>query len=116
MAVSNVPALLRHAFHGHQGYLTPRPSGELLVGATVEHVGFERAREVADPVADVDGARAPVARRANARSLVVPHHRVVDERHGPAGRIEVDNGRTATRHNNTSERFFMRSPRLHAGE
>jgi glycine oxidase len=43
MAVSNVPALLRHAFHGHQGYLTPRPSGELLVGATVEHVGFERA-------------------------------------------------------------------------
>jgi len=43
LAVSNVPALLRHAFHGHQGYLTPRPSGELLVGATVEHVGFERA-------------------------------------------------------------------------
>ncbi len=38
-----MPALLRHAFHGHQGYLTPRPSGELLVGATVEHVGFERA-------------------------------------------------------------------------
>src|SRR5262249_37201020 len=34
LAVSNVPALLRHAFHGHQGYLTPRPSGELLVGAT----------------------------------------------------------------------------------
>ena len=43
VAVSNVPALLRHAVHGHQGYLTPRPSGELLIGATVEHVGFERA-------------------------------------------------------------------------
>jgi glycine oxidase len=43
MAVSNVPPLLRHAVHGHQGYLTPRPSGELLIGATVEHVGFERA-------------------------------------------------------------------------
>jgi glycine oxidase len=43
LAVSNVPALLRHAVHGHQGYLTPRPSGELLIGATVEHVGFERA-------------------------------------------------------------------------
>jgi glycine oxidase len=43
MAVSNVPPLLRHAVHGHQGYLTPRPSGELLIGATVEHAGFERA-------------------------------------------------------------------------
>jgi glycine oxidase len=43
MAVSNVPPLLRHAVHGHQGYLVPRPSGELLIGATVEHVGFERA-------------------------------------------------------------------------
>src|SRR5712692_2120147 len=43
LAVSNVPALLRHAVHGHQGYLTPRPSVELLIGATVEHVGFERA-------------------------------------------------------------------------
>ncbi len=43
MAVSNVPPLLRHVVHGHQGYLTPRPSGELLIGATVEHMGFERA-------------------------------------------------------------------------
>jgi glycine oxidase len=43
LAVSNVPPLLSHAVHGPQGYLTPRPSGELLIGATVEHVGFERA-------------------------------------------------------------------------
>ncbi len=43
VAVSNIPALLRHAVHGSHGYLTPRPSGELLIGATVEHVGFERA-------------------------------------------------------------------------
>ena len=43
VAVSNIPALLRHAVHGRHGYLTPRPSGELLIGATVEHVGFERA-------------------------------------------------------------------------
>ncbi len=43
VAVNNVPALLRHAVHGSHGYLTPRPSGELLIGATVEHVGFERA-------------------------------------------------------------------------
>jgi glycine oxidase len=43
LAVSNVPPLLTHAIHGPQGYLTPRPSGELLIGATVEHVGFVRA-------------------------------------------------------------------------
>lgn len=43
LAVSNVPPLLTHAIHGPQGYLTPRPSGELLIGATVEHVGFSRA-------------------------------------------------------------------------
>ncbi|HET8577485.1 MAG TPA: glycine oxidase ThiO [Methylomirabilota bacterium] len=43
LAVSNVPPLLTHAIHGPNGYLTPRPSGELLIGATVEHVGFTRA-------------------------------------------------------------------------
>lgn len=43
LAVSHVPALLRHAVHGEEVYLVPRPSGELLIGATVERVGFERA-------------------------------------------------------------------------
>jgi len=43
LAVSNVPPLLSHAVHGHEIYLVPRPSGELLVGATVEHAGFVRA-------------------------------------------------------------------------
>jgi glycine oxidase len=43
LAVSHVPALLRHAVHGDDIYLVPRPSGELLIGATVERVGFERA-------------------------------------------------------------------------
>ncbi len=43
LAVSHVPALLRHALHGEDIYLVPRPSGELLIGATVERVGFERA-------------------------------------------------------------------------
>ena len=43
LAVSNVPTLLRHAVHGEEIYLVPRPSGELLIGATVERVGFERA-------------------------------------------------------------------------
>jgi len=43
LAVSNVPPLLSRVIHGDDIYLVPRPSGELLIGATVEHVGFERA-------------------------------------------------------------------------
>ncbi|HEX5530967.1 MAG TPA: glycine oxidase ThiO [Methylomirabilota bacterium] len=43
LAVSNVPVLISHAIHGDDIYLVPRPSGELLVGATVERAGFERA-------------------------------------------------------------------------
>jgi glycine oxidase len=43
LAVSNVPRLISHAIHGDDIYLVPRPSGELLIGATVERVGFERA-------------------------------------------------------------------------
>lgn len=43
LAVSNVPPLLGHAVHGDDVYVVPRPSGELLIGATVEHAGFVRA-------------------------------------------------------------------------
>jgi glycine oxidase len=43
LAVSNVPPLITHAIHGDDIYLVPRPSGELLIGATVEHAGFVRA-------------------------------------------------------------------------
>ena len=43
LAVSNVPALISHAMHADDVYLVPRPSGELLIGATIERVGFERA-------------------------------------------------------------------------
>jgi glycine oxidase len=43
LAVSNVPLLISRAMHGDDVYLVPRPSGELLIGATVERVGFERA-------------------------------------------------------------------------
>ncbi len=46
LSVSNSPPLLGHAVHGRSVYLAPRPSGECLVGATVEHVGF--VREVTD--------------------------------------------------------------------
>ncbi len=43
LAVANIPPLLTHAVHGDEVYLVPRPSGELLIGATVEKVGFVRA-------------------------------------------------------------------------
>lgn len=43
LAVVNLPPLLSHALHGHDVYLVPRPSGELLIGATVEQAGFVRA-------------------------------------------------------------------------
>jgi len=42
LAVSGSPPLLSHAVHAGEVYLVPRPSGELLIGATVEHVGFAR--------------------------------------------------------------------------
>jgi len=42
-ALTHVPPLLRHCVHGEDVYLVPRPSGELLVGATVERVGFQGA-------------------------------------------------------------------------
>jgi glycine oxidase len=42
LALAHVPPLLTHCVHGDEVYLVPRPSGELLVGATVERVGFRR--------------------------------------------------------------------------
>jgi glycine oxidase len=43
LALGHVPPVLSHCVHGDGVYLVPRPSGELLVGATVERVGFQRA-------------------------------------------------------------------------
>jgi glycine oxidase len=43
VALTHVPPVLRHCVHGDGAYLVPRPSGELLIGATVERVGFHRA-------------------------------------------------------------------------
>jgi glycine oxidase len=43
VALTHLPPVVRHAIHGERVYLVPRPSGELLVGATVERVGFQRA-------------------------------------------------------------------------
>ncbi len=43
VALVHVPPVVRHCLHDEEVYLVPRPSGELLVGATVERVGFQRA-------------------------------------------------------------------------
>jgi glycine oxidase len=42
VALAHIPPVLTHCVHGDEVYLVPRPSGELLVGATVERVGFRR--------------------------------------------------------------------------
>lgn len=43
LALAHFPSVLNHCIHTDEVYLVPRPSGELLVGATVERVGFQRA-------------------------------------------------------------------------
>ena len=42
IALAHVPPVVTHCVHG-EVYLVPRPSGELLIGATVERAGFHRA-------------------------------------------------------------------------
>ncbi len=42
IALAHTPPVLRYCIHG-EAYLVPRPSGELLIGATVERAGFQRA-------------------------------------------------------------------------
>lgn len=42
IALAHVPPVLTYCVHG-EAYLVPRPSGELLIGATVERAGFQRA-------------------------------------------------------------------------
>ena len=41
IALSHVPPILSYCVHG-EAYMAPRPSGELIVGATVERAGFQR--------------------------------------------------------------------------
>ncbi len=43
IALTHVPPIITHAIHGPDVYLVPRASGELLIGATVEKVGFQRS-------------------------------------------------------------------------
>src|SRR5436189_283713 len=42
LALTHVPPVLTHTVRTDDVYLVPRPSGELLIGATVERVGFQR--------------------------------------------------------------------------
>jgi glycine oxidase len=42
LALAHTPAVLTYCVHA-ETYLVPRPSGELLIGATVESAGFQRA-------------------------------------------------------------------------
>ena len=43
LALTQMPPIINHCVHTDDVYLVPRPSGELLIGATVERVGFQRA-------------------------------------------------------------------------
>ena len=43
IALTHVPPMLTYAIHAPDVYLVPRSSGELLIGATVEKVGFQRS-------------------------------------------------------------------------
>jgi glycine/D-amino acid oxidase-like deaminating enzyme len=58
VALGHVPPLLSHCVHANDVYLVPRPSGELLIGATVERVGAGRPAD-SRPVA---GGRQSVGR------------------------------------------------------
>jgi glycine oxidase len=41
VALTHIPPIVHHHVHADAVYLVPRPSGELLIGATVERVGFQ---------------------------------------------------------------------------
>ena len=63
------PPLITRAVHGDDIYVVPRPSGEILIGATVEHAGFLRA-------VTPDGLGRPHRRRGRAscpRSAAAGH-------------------------------------------
>ncbi len=42
LAVQTIPSVIRHCVYRDEIYLVPRPSGELLIGATVERAGYEK--------------------------------------------------------------------------
>ncbi len=42
LSVETIPSVIRHCVYQDEVYLVPRPSGELLIGATVERVGYDK--------------------------------------------------------------------------
>lgn len=79
LALETLPALIRCVLYLGETYLVPRPSGEVVVGATVEEVGYDKTVTVeavhsllADAVAAVPGlGQAPFLRAwAGLRPLV----------------------------------------------
>jgi len=69
VALTNVPPVVTHLVHGRGVYLVPRPSGELLVGATVERVGFRRG-VTADGITMLLGAATALVPALGQASLV----------------------------------------------
>jgi len=43
IALEQVPPIITHCVYTDDVYLVPRPSGELLIGSTMERVGFQRS-------------------------------------------------------------------------
>jgi glycine oxidase len=60
LALEHVPPLVSHCIHAGEVYLVPRGSGELLVGATVERVGFRGEITAGAIAALLAGAREAV--------------------------------------------------------
>ena len=54
-------APVRHVIHGPGAYVVPRPAGRTIVGATMEHAGFDAGTspEAATRLADAAGRLAP---------------------------------------------------------
>ena len=69
LAVSSSPPFLSHAVYGAGVYLVPRPSGELLIGATVEDAGFLRA-VTPDGLAELIGGAVRIAPEIGGRAVL----------------------------------------------
>jgi glycine oxidase len=69
LSVSSSPPFLSHAVYGAGVYLVPRPSGELLIGATVDDAGFVRA-VTPDGLAELIEGAVRVAPEIGRRAIV----------------------------------------------
>jgi glycine oxidase len=67
LQLASTPGLLRRPIWGEAGYLVPWPDGSVLVGATVEDVGFDESNteEARRELLDVAVALVPALKQAN---------------------------------------------------